>query len=119
MPSLHFGYSFLIGLSLFLYGKLFNKKLNFLAFLYPTTILVAIVATGNHYLLDAVAGFFVVCVALLLNKILLNLLPLEDFILYYLHIHKPANKDELYDTVVKAEELDEFLGTPVSSKDMV
>jgi hypothetical protein len=94
MPSLHFGYSFIIGCSLFLYGKLFAKKVNFLAFLYPATILLAIIATGNHFILDAIGGFFVACFGITLNRVLLYLVPVEQFILYGLHIHKPVRENE-------------------------
>jgi hypothetical protein len=110
MPSLHFGYSFLIGFSLFMYGKLFYKKINFFAFLYPIIILFAIVATANHFILDAVAGFFVSLLAFAGNRLLLNFLPLEDFVFYYLRIHKPPHRDDLETPAGKGEEMEEFLG---------
>ena len=54
MPSLHFGYAWIIGISLFCHEKHFRGKLNFLALLYPLSILLAIIVTANHYLVDAV-----------------------------------------------------------------
>lgn len=61
-----------------------------LGFLYPAVILVAIVATANHFVLDAVAGAVVCAVAWRANAVLLNLLPLEDWFLYALRLHKPG-----------------------------
>jgi hypothetical protein len=113
MPSLHFGYSLLIGLTILtipLVGEKgghrrsssgsFNLSLKGLRFnipyprwkrvvcivlgiAYPTIILVAILATANHFILDAVAGAVVCGVAWWGNEILLNLLPLEDWFLYF------------------------------------
>ena len=60
-----------------------------LGFLYPFIILVAIVATANHFILDAVAGAVVCGLGWWLNGILLNLLPVEDYFLWLVRIHKP------------------------------
>jgi hypothetical protein len=111
MPSLHFGYSLMIGLTLITIPlpqhhrrttrtRLTRAlKLNIpswrrlvcviLGFLYPFTILVAIVATANHFILDAVAGALVCALGWYFNGILLNLLPLEDYFLCLVRIHKP------------------------------
>lgn len=112
MPSLHFGYSLMIGLtiasiplapqhrrarSLTLPGLAPRIRLPStrralclaLGFLYPFTILVAIVATANHFILDAVAGSMVCGLGWWGNGILLNLVPLEDCLLCALRIHKP------------------------------
>ncbi|KAL1302409.1 hypothetical protein AAFC00_002806 [Neodothiora populina] len=110
MPSLHFGYSLLVGLTImtiplaprrstsvvFGTGK-FSLRIPawrrliavFVGFLYPAIILVAIVATANHFILDAVAGAVVCGLAWNANAVLLNLLPLEDWFLYALRLHKP------------------------------
>lgn len=58
-------------------------------FSYPFLILVAIVATANHFVLDAVAGAFVCFLGWRCNGLLLNLLPLEDYFLSLVRIHKP------------------------------
>jgi hypothetical protein len=58
-------------------------------FLYPFIILVAIVATANHFILDAVAGAIVCGIAWKGNDVLLNLLPLEDWFLFCLRAHFP------------------------------
>jgi cytochrome c biogenesis protein CcdA len=60
-----------------------------LGFLYPFTILVAIVATANHFILDAIAGALVCALGWWFNGVLLNLLPIEDCFLWIIRIHKP------------------------------
>lgn len=61
----------------------------FVGFFYPGLILVAIIATANHFILDAVAGSVVCGVAWWGNDVLLNLLALEDWFLWVVRIHKP------------------------------
>lgn len=59
---------------------------------YPLTILAAIIATANHFILDAVAGAFVCVFGWWANSILLNLLPIEDYFLWVLRMHKPERQ---------------------------
>jgi len=131
MPSLHFGYSLLIGLTVAtiplnrahasttsMVLPLMNRSHPSLApkitipswrrllcvavgFFYPALILVAILATANHFILDAVAGSIVCAAAWYGNDVLLNLLVVEDWFLWVVRIHKP----ESY--AVEAEEGDE------------
>ncbi len=54
MPSMHFGYALLIGLTVAKLGRSILSRA--LGALYPAFILFVIVATGNHYILDAAAG---------------------------------------------------------------
>ncbi|KAL2127272.1 hypothetical protein VTI74DRAFT_10998 [Chaetomium olivicolor] len=96
MPSLHFGYSFLVGLTIATVplrrrGRLGWRRLAIVAvgMIYPAIILTAIVATANHFVLDAVAGACACVLAWNLNDFLLNFLPLEDYFLALLRIHKP------------------------------
>ncbi|KAI0049880.1 hypothetical protein FA95DRAFT_778687 [Auriscalpium vulgare] len=91
MPSLHFGYSLIVGVSLFWYAPKAQRRmgLHALFLLYPATILTAIIATANHYILDAVAGFFVAAFAMYANEVLLTCLMLENIVFNVLHIHKP------------------------------
>jgi hypothetical protein len=119
MPSLHFGYSLLIGLTIMtiplnpahkspktLILPLFNRSHPSLApkihiisrrriaciavgIFYPALILTAIIATANHFILDAVAGSMVCMTAWWGNDVLLNLLVLEDWFLWLVRIHKP------------------------------
>ncbi|KAH7067556.1 integral membrane protein [Paraphoma chrysanthemicola] len=114
MPSLHFGYSLLIGLTIMTIPLApqhrrtttihlsRSLRLRFpsprrllclvLGTAYPTIILIAIVATANHFILDAVAGAMVCGLAWTGNKVLLNLLPLEDYFLWCVRIHKPERR---------------------------
>ncbi|KAK9772045.1 putative Integral membrane protein [Seiridium cardinale] len=57
--------------------------------LYPSFILLCIVATANHYILDAVAAAFVVLLAYTCNRMLLNFLVLEDWLLWAWRLEKP------------------------------
>jgi PAP2 superfamily len=102
IPSLHFSYAFTIGCTLIYHSGVFKrrseispsrwKQLFFVALgiCYPTLVLTVIVATANHYWLDAVAGFFVVLFAFLCNKVFLVLLPLEDLFLWCTRLEKPV-----------------------------
>ncbi|KAF7716791.1 Integral membrane protein [Penicillium ucsense] len=111
MPSLHFGYSLMIGVTIMTIPLPSHHRRSLrtrlccgiglripswrrilcltLGFLYPFTILVAIVATANHFILDAVAGALVCALGWNFNSILLNLLPFEDYFLWLVRIHKP------------------------------
>ena len=96
MPSLHFGYSFLVGLTIAAVplrrrGRFGWRRLAIigLGMIYPAVILTAIVATANHYILDAVAGAIACLLAWNFNDLLLNLLPLEDYFLALVRIRKP------------------------------
>jgi hypothetical protein len=54
VPSLHFGYSAIVGIALFTLAR--NRVLRTIGALYPLTMLFIIVATGNHFFLDAALG---------------------------------------------------------------
>ncbi|MDX6516881.1 MAG: hypothetical protein QOH73_2547 [Gaiellaceae bacterium] len=60
VPSLHAGYAVGIAIALWRTGSVFARTL---AIAYPAAVLVTVVATGNHFLLDAVTGGAVVAVA--------------------------------------------------------
>ncbi|PGH01329.1 hypothetical protein AJ80_09019 [Polytolypa hystricis UAMH7299] len=119
MPSLHFGYALMIGLTVMTIPLRCRKCCSpsmahpmfktsnpdratvfqlpcwrrvvciTVGFLYPFCILAAIIATANHFILDAVAGAIVCGLAWWGNSVLLNLLPIEDLFLRSLRIHKP------------------------------
>ncbi|KAK1493066.1 integral membrane protein [Colletotrichum cuscutae] len=98
MPSLHFGYSLLIGLTVATLPLPSIRSRPWKRFAivavgmaYPALILTAIVATANHFVLDAVAGAIVCGLAWNCNGVLLNLLVVEDYFLRLLRIHKPVN----------------------------
>lgn len=61
LPSMHFGYALVIGASLVHCGR--RALLRLAGVAYPALILLVIVATGNHFFLDAVAGAGTVVIA--------------------------------------------------------
>ncbi len=61
MPSLHFGWTLLIGIATFYVARAWWLKL--MGILLPLGMLVAIVATGNHFVLDAIGGAVVIGLA--------------------------------------------------------
>jgi hypothetical protein len=61
MPSLHFGYALFIGIMLFALAD--GRWTRWLGFVYTGVVLLTIVATGNHFLIDAVASALVVLAA--------------------------------------------------------
>lgn len=89
-PSLHFGYSWVIGFSLFMYAP--HKGIRYIALGYPVLIALVIMATANHYFLDAVGGFFVTVTAYKLNTYLLYLRPLEEWGFWLCRTEKPLDK---------------------------
>ncbi|KAF4984247.1 hypothetical protein FZEAL_535 [Fusarium zealandicum] len=98
MPSLHFGYSLLVGLTIATIPITGLRSTSWkrigivvLGLSYPALILTAIVATANHFILDAVAGAIVCAIAWKCNGFLLNFCILEDYFLAFLRIHKPVN----------------------------
>ncbi|KAM4066626.1 PAP2 superfamily protein [Hirsutella rhossiliensis] len=98
MPSLHFGYSLLIGLTVAtlpisgLRATSWKRMgIVMLGMSYPALILTAIVATANHFILDAVAGAVVCGIAWHSNGLLLNLCVVEDYFLWLVRIHRPVN----------------------------
>lgn len=64
MPSLHTAYAVTIGTTAVLVCR--NIVAKILWSLYPALVIYAIIATGNHFFLDAVAGAFVAQLAFLL-----------------------------------------------------
>ena len=61
MPSLHFGYALFIGLTLYTLTRV--RWVRYLGFVYAFVVFVTIVATGNHFIVDAIAGGLVVLAA--------------------------------------------------------
>ncbi|KAI1325198.1 PAP2 superfamily-domain-containing protein [Xylariaceae sp. FL0255] len=119
MPSMHFGYAFAIGCVLvfesgFLRhldlaatvdeeeGGILKHELRdaprsmisrltllLVGIFYPALILLAIIATANHYFLDVIAGASVVGFSFLCNRFLLNFLVFEDWLLWAWRLEKP------------------------------
>ena len=105
MPSMHFGYSFCIGCTIMYYSGIGRKMLEsgetrkwkpwallyaIVAIAYPSWTLLTIVATANHYYLDAIAGALVVVVSFFCNRMLIGLLPVEDLLFWCLRLDKPV-----------------------------
>lgn len=63
VPSMHFGYAFMIGLVCAVLVR--SWPLRLLALAYPAFVLFTIVATANHYIADAVAGGIVMLAGLI------------------------------------------------------
>jgi hypothetical protein len=61
VPSMHVGYAAIVGASLIRDGR--RHALRAVGVLYPVLVVLVIVATGNHFLFDAVAGLTVAAVA--------------------------------------------------------
>lgn len=104
MPSMHFGYAFCIGMTLIYHSGIFRRtlepgearkglfwKLFYLAFgfAYPAFILTTIVATANHYFMDALVATCFVFLSFFCNKIFYAFIPLEDMFLYMIRAEKP------------------------------
>lgn len=104
-PSLHFGYAFCVGATFLYHSGVFRRRLGprekrvsklkqaafiVLGLLYPAFVLAIIVATANHYWLDAAAAALVVGFSWLTNRVLLVFLPLEDFFLWSTRLEKPV-----------------------------
>jgi len=61
VPSLHFGYALFVAVAVFMLAR--PRWVRWLAAAYPFAVLASIVITGNHFILDAVAGGLVVIAA--------------------------------------------------------
>jgi len=104
MPSLHFTYAFTIGCTFLYHSGVFRRttrseprkslysQIFFLVvgICYPLLVLTVIVATANHYWLDAVVAMCTTTLSLLLNKVWMILLPAEDVLCWVLRVDKPA-----------------------------
>ena len=73
MPSLHVGWALWCGWQLIRHGG--RRWTQVAGVLYPALITLVVVATGNHYLLDAVAGIAVVLLAMVAVGGVARLLP--------------------------------------------
>lgn len=69
VPSLHFGYALLVGIAVYTMAR--RRWVRLLGAAYPPVMLFIIVATGNHFLFDAVAGGLIVAGAWFASRALL------------------------------------------------
>jgi hypothetical protein len=109
MPSLHFTYAFVIGCTFIYHSSVLPYPLAYsktvlakqkrwsatrliffvLGIFYPLLVLTVIVATANHYFLDACVAMCTVTISLCINKIWYVLLPAEDWFAWCIRIEKP------------------------------
>ncbi|KIX06868.1 uncharacterized protein Z518_04844 [Rhinocladiella mackenziei CBS 650.93] len=103
MPSLHFTYAFVIGCTFIYHSGVFRRvgrneprksvvwQIFFLVagICYPLLVLTVIVATANHYWLDAIVAMCTTTTSLLCNKVWMFLLPAEDMLCWVLRVDKP------------------------------
>ena len=66
MPSFHAGWNVLLGIVLF--GATRNVAIRLLAVIGPTAMVLAVVATANHYVIDVAAGIAIVLAGLLMLR---------------------------------------------------
>ena len=67
MPSLHVGWAVWAGVLMVKFGS--TRLLKLLGVAYPLTTMVVVMATGNHYLLDVIAGVAAIGFAAWLTKL--------------------------------------------------
>jgi PAP2 superfamily len=75
VPSLHFGYALIVGVTVALLSR--HVVIRALGVLYPFVMLFVIVATGNHFWIDAAVGGLVVLMAWLVAQPMVR--PTEPF----------------------------------------
>ncbi|KAF2437001.1 hypothetical protein EJ08DRAFT_577802 [Tothia fuscella] len=92
MPSLHFGTAALISFSIIRWSP--HAPLRFVAIFWPFAMLFTILATANHYILDAAVGALVPVVAWCINDGFLILRPLEEWMYWICRTEKPLAADE-------------------------
>lgn len=72
-PSMHIAYALLVAYCLAAATR--NRLVRMLAWLYPPTVLLIIVATGNHFFIDAAAGALIAVLAVASAKALTRRAP--------------------------------------------
>ena len=78
MPSLHFSWTVLFGI---LFFRMKHPWLKPLGVIYPGMTFLAIVITGNHYILDAIGGAAVATIAVLVYYTIVRLEPQRTMLL--------------------------------------
>ena len=67
VPSLHFGYALIVGVAVAAFAR--RRVIRIAGALYPAVMLIVIVATGNHFFFDALAGGVVVGAGYLIARL--------------------------------------------------
>jgi hypothetical protein len=68
VPSMHVGYALIVAISLLRYGR--GRLVRTLGTLYPAFVTLVVVATGNHFFVDAAAGALVAAIAIVAASLL-------------------------------------------------
>ena len=68
VPSLHAAYALGVGIGMIRYAR--SHLIRIAGAIYPPLVVLTIVVTGNHFVLDAVAGMAVLGVGFLLARVL-------------------------------------------------
>lgn len=89
MPSLHFGNSVFLAFCLVNFSP--HRFLRKIAPVWPVMMGLTIVATANHYILDAVVGTGVIALAYHFNWVMLILLPVERVLFRIVRLEKPKS----------------------------
>jgi len=63
MPSVHVGWSLIVGLAVFWLAR--PRLLRLLGLLWPATMVLTVIVTGNHYITDALGAVAVFCASVL------------------------------------------------------
>jgi hypothetical protein len=92
MPSLHFGMAGFIAYCLSRYSP--HRPLRIFAALWPVAMLSTILATANHFVLDAMIGAFIPIIAWRINTIFLVFRPAEEWLLWLARTMKPLVADQ-------------------------
>jgi len=92
MPSLHFGMASFVAYCLMRFSP--HKYLQAFAAVWPTAMLCTILATANHFLLDAMVGALVPVVAWRINKVFLVFRPVEEWLFWLAKTAKPRTADQ-------------------------
>ena len=68
MPSLHFAWALWCGIAILICAR--RQWLRALGLAYPAATFVAIIGTGNHYMLDAIAGGLIVAISFGIHRLI-------------------------------------------------
>ncbi|KAI4716031.1 hypothetical protein E4T48_07788 [Aureobasidium sp. EXF-10727] len=105
MPSMHFGYALCIGCTMAYHSGTFGGKQKHgatgktwmwkvlyvgVGVGYPTMILTSIIATANHYFLDALVAMMYVLAAFMSNKVFYVFVPVEDWLFWAVRAERPV-----------------------------
>jgi len=77
MPSLHQGWTLMIGIGIIWMTKSWVGRA--IGALLPALMFVGIIATGNHFFLDAVGGALVIAIAIIITVIILKYVPISRY----------------------------------------